>query len=209
MTARLRRWRKRFQGGRSPGRAWTRVAGRVGARPAPGSSEKDPALILDVDPWRLRVEKQVVSEGEARSVYTRARALFRAPHEFRLRVLPRKLLHRVAEALGVRRVTLGRKDFDGAFTVRSSGLGRARSLLARGRVVAPLVAHPRWSVEVKPASRKERRRLGSDVSTMTVHRRGLVTEEAELEALVRLARELMEELGRLGIASLRPVEEDT
>lgn len=201
-----RRKRASAGSGAAIGDVWRRAGERVGARPAPGSSDKDPELLLDVGGRTLRVAREVVSSGNSRIVFTRARVLFRTHTGFRLKVVPRNLLHRIVEAFGGRDVAVGRPDFDRRFTVRTDALGRTRSLLTRGGIASSLAAHPAWRVEIKPARWSERRRFGDDVFSLQLHRKGLVRDVPEMEAFLGLARELMEGLADLSIASPRVVD---
>lgn len=200
----------RTRGGRSTGsevaETWRRVAEAADGQMVPGSSGKDPALIVDVAGLTLEVEKEVVSTGQSAVVFTRARALFRAPDGFRLKVVRRNPLHRIAELFGGRDVRLGHRDFDRIFTVRTDAIGRARSLLARGTIVSALVEHPEWRLEVKPAGWTERRKLGGDVFGLQLRTRGLITDETVLEGFVAVATDLIEGLGELGVGVRRPVE---
>lgn len=194
----LRPTRRRKSRASSREEVFRRLSRRAGG--ALGEKAGRPAVRIHGPSGVVEVWTRLVSTGQVMVALTVVSARFRSGEDFRMTIRPRHAFHRLAELLGRTGLKTGRKDFDRAFTVRSNHPARARSLLLGSRIVPVLVSHRRWSLDVGPAGRSERRDRGGDLRQLALTRKEAVEDVRELADVAGVGGDLLERLVGLGLA---------
>lgn len=187
--------------------AWRRLGEERGGEVEVTSKGKPRRLCLPHRSWTIVLDTYVVQSGSTSSTYTRVRALFVRARPFVLRVTKRRPFHALGRLVGYRGVDLSYGPLDRKLFVRSDDATLARSLLRGTSVGQALIEDPGCKLEVKRPGRRIRKGAGGSVGEVQVRTAGEVREVARLRATVGLCTGTLDELGRLGVAIVEPVED--
>jgi hypothetical protein len=152
-------------------------------------------------PWWSRLDTYTVSTGTVTLTYTRVRAYFRGHRELRVRVRTRGAFDRLWSAMGFRSHLPVARELLDRFVVRGTPQPRVPSLFAGPELVATILSAKSLDLEMKPASRRSRKRYGEDTGVVVCQLNGVVTDVARLAAAVEVVRHTLEGLQRIGEAN--------
>lgn len=197
-------WRRRAKQRTSDRRrARQELANRLGGRLLVGKRDTADIVTVEHGPWALRFDTHVVSTGYTTIINTRVRCLARMRQPFKLVVRPRTALDRLVEALGFRGMPGGDRDFRARYVATGKPDSLLRTLLATDLPLA-FQARDGLRLEVKKASRKERKAYGVDTVALSVQTLGILTDVDALTGLFDVATVALDELARTGV--LAPLE---
>lgn len=186
---------------------WRAAAEELGGSFVPARGRRSDALRVDSGPWRIAVDTEAVSTGTSSTVFTRARAFYAGRRELRLKVVPRRPWHRWMEAVRGRRPFPVSPALLDRWTISGTPPARIPSVLSPGLVQA-LGGVPEARLDVGPASRRMRRRLGAGVGMVRCRTGGVVTKESVLVIMVTVVSHSLDALHRIGEASREPLPGD-
>lgn len=179
-------------------RARQELADRLGGQLLKGKRDTADVVVVEHGPWTVRLDTYVVSTGYTTVIHTRVRCLAHRRQAFGLVVRPRTALDRLAEALGFRGMPGGDRDFRARYVATGKPAPVLRALLASSLPEA-FRARDALRLDVKKASRKERRSWGADTVALSVQTLGILTDVDALAALFEVATVAVEEMARTGV----------
>ena len=192
---------------RKPSRreAWRQAAQLAGAEFLPGASPREDRVLVKHGAWRIWLDTYVVSTGQTAVTYTRVRAYFLGLRDLRLVVRRRNALDRLVEALGFGSRPPVSRALNERYVVRGKPPGRVPSLFSGMGLGEEILAVPSLRLEIKRPSRKSRRRFGQDSGVVVCRTTGVVRDPERLASMLRVVREALDALRRVGEADDREV----
>ncbi len=193
------RWRERAKQRTSDRRrARQELADRLGGRLLVGKRDTADVVVVKHGPWAVRFDTHVVSTGYTTIIQTRVRCLARRRQPFKFVVRPRTAVDRLVEALGFRGMPGGDRDFRARYVAIGKPDSLLRALLATDLPLA-FQARDGLRLEVKKASRKERKAYGVATVALSVQTLGILTDVDALTGLFDVATVALDELARTGV----------
>ena len=162
---------------------------------------------LEHGPWKVILDTYVVNTGQVTVTYTRARALYVAHDDFTLRITRKTVFTRVANAFGFYGLLIGDRAFEQKYKVTCSNDPRGRSLMADGRLRQLVMLAPSLQLGIRRQSWSKRRKAGDGVRAVGVQATGVVKDPDRLVNHVRLVTTTLDQLQRIGSASVESVVE--
>jgi len=194
-----RLWARLTKNDRRP--AWQAVADRLGGELEEGKGTRQDRALFRHGPWRIALDTYTVSTGNGAITYTRAQAHFRGHRDLRVTVRKRNAFDRIRSALGFGSPLPVARALLEAYVVKGRPGPRVPSLFTGTELVEVIVADPSVRLEVKPASRKSRKRFGADTGVVTCRKDGIVTDVDRLAGMVQVVRHALDALHRVGEAN--------
>jgi len=196
-------WARLTQNDRRP--AWREVAERLGGEMEEGGRTRGDRALFRHGPWRIALDTYSVSTGQGAITYTRTRAHFRGHRDLKVTVRRRNAFDRMWSALGFESPLPVARELLKACVVKGKPAPRVPSLFSGPELVEAIVADPSVRLEVKPAPRKSRRRLGADAGVVVCRTEGVVTDVDRLAGMVHVVCRVLDALHRVGEANQEEV----
>ncbi|MGD8319681.1 MAG: hypothetical protein PVJ02_04490 [Gemmatimonadota bacterium] len=180
--------------------AFRRVAEVAGGELLEGKRKSGDRVLFVRGPWRIWLDTYVVSTGQVTVIYTRVRAFFRGRRDLQVVVRKKSWLDRLVQGMGfgsplpVDRTLLER------YVVRGRPEPRVPSLFSAQGLTEAVLAVPSLRLQVKPASRKHRKRMGEDAGEVACQTTGVITDVEWLTGMVQVVAEALASLERVGEA---------
>lgn len=187
--------------------AWTALATLEGGDFREGKRASQDRVLFRHGPWHVWLDTYTQSTGQAQVTYTRLRAYFRGHRGLRVTVRRRNVFDRIFAALGfgsplpVSRALLER------WVVKGRPEPRVPSLFAGSSIVEAIRALEGFQLYVKRPGRGSRKRFGEDVGVLVCQGTGVITDVTRLAGMLRVMREMLDALHRVGEADLRELRE--
>jgi hypothetical protein len=124
--------------GPSRDQVWSQLAQEIGGDVVSRGFWRGKAVVAHVESWTVTLDLMHVDK----MVFTRLRALYVNPDDFRFNVRRRNVFSGLAEALGFHDVQVGYPAFDRAFVVKGTSEKKLRQLFANPRLRSLLSANP-------------------------------------------------------------------
>ena len=169
-----------------------------------GQGQK-PEIRVDHEHWTIIVDKHVVSNGQAATVYTRTRAYFLGNDDFAFRMSRRRWWTAIANIFRSE-ARIRDQALEEKYVFRTGHESRLRSFLQDGDVRRLILSQPSLHLEVKGLSWWRRRKLGSRVRVITAQTTGVVTEVERIVNFIELIRAGVDTLKRIGTAVPQEVD---
>jgi len=179
---------------------WREVAVLLDGELVEGKRPDQDKVLVGHGPWRIWLDTYIVSTGQVSVRYTRARACFRGWRELRVTVRTANIFDRMWRALfgsvrpGVSRALLEKH------VVKGKPEGRLPSLLLAGGLTDAILEAPSTSLQVKPASRRLRKRHGTGLGEVVCMTTSVAGGVNRLAAMVRLVGVTLDALAGIGEA---------
>jgi len=166
---------------------------------------KKPEIRVDHEHWTIIVDKHVVSNGQAATVYTRTRAYYLGNDDFGFRMSRRRWYSGIA-GFFVSDARIRDQALEEKYVFRTKHESRLRSFLQDGDVRRLILAQPSLRLEVKGLGWWPSRKVGSGVRVITARTTGVVTEADRIVNFIELIRAGVETLQRIGTAVPQEVD---
>jgi hypothetical protein len=133
-----------------PGREeiWRQLSDEIGARFVDGGWKGD-KVVARHGAWTVTLDIYTVSNGQSSMTFTRMRAPYFNPREFRFTIYRRGLFSGLATRFGMQDIEVHDEAFDRDFVVKGTNEAAVRELLANERIRALIAAQPRIHLSVK------------------------------------------------------------
>jgi hypothetical protein len=175
---------------------WRRLSHELGARHVPATFWNGDRIEVTHDAWTITLDTYF--SAASKSTYTRLRAPYVNPDDFRFTVYRRGLFSDLATWLGMQDVDVGHPEFDRDFVIKGTHEGRLRRLFENPAIRRLIDAQRSIHFSVHD-------RRGDGPSPATDELRfvvpGVIKDEARLRELFELFAETLDELHRMGTAS--------
>lgn len=191
----LRRW---F--GPSRDEIWRRLSEELGAEYVEGGFCRSARVEAAHGEWRMTLDTYTVSTGKTSAVYTRMRAPYVNPDEFRFTIYRRGVFSDVGKFFGMQDVEVGDPAFDRDFIVQGTDEARLRSLFSSRRMREVLQRQPAVHLSVKDDEGWLGTRFPDRVDVLTFVVVGVIKDIERLKALYELFAVTLDELCRIGAA---------
>ena len=182
--------------GPSRAEVWRQLSTEIGAQYVPGSFWKGDKVEATHEEWTIVLDTYAVSTGKVTIVFTRLRARFGNPSDFRFSVSRSGFFSSVADRLGFHDVQVGHERFDEEFVIRGNDEDRLRALFANARIRALLDAQPNVHFRLHDGDVWGIAKLPPDIDELEFTLAGVVKDIPQLKALFDLFAETLEEVGK-------------
>src|SRR5262245_23935396 len=124
--------------GPSRNEVWKKLAAEMQGLYISGSFATAPKVEVEHGYWTLTLDTYAVSTGKTVMCFTRMRAPFVNPENFRFRIYRKSVFSDLAKALGMQDIEIGDPPFDDEFIIQSTDEEKLRRLLWNDKLRALL-----------------------------------------------------------------------
>ena len=135
--------------GPSKDEMWRQLCGEIGADFIAGGFWRGSKVQARVKEWTITLDTHTVSHGEGGTTYTRMRAPYVNPDEFRFTIYRKGFFSGLGKMLGMQDIEVGHPAFDDAFIIKGNSESKLRALFANPRIRELIEAQPSIHLEVK------------------------------------------------------------
>ena len=183
---------------------WKQLSEQVQGRFVKGAFLKGDKVLVEHGPWTLTLDTYAVSTGKATVVFTRMRAPYVNPGQFRFNVYRESVFSGIAKRLGMQDIEIGDPPFDEGFIVKSNDPSRVRELLSNARMRELLSKQKDVHLEVRDDEGWFGTKFPDGVDELHFTVVGVIKDIERLKLLFDLFAETLDGLLRIGAAEDRP-----
>ena len=183
---------------------WRQLCAEIGADYVAGSFWKGDKVQVVHQQWTVTLDifSQTISTGKTTTViqYTRLRAPFVNPDQFRFRICRRSIFSDLAQWFGAQDVQVGHSEFDRDFVIKGTDEQRLRAFFDNPKLRELIAAQPRIDLSVKDDEGWFGAAFPEGVDELQFMAAGVIKDVAQLKLLFELFAEALEQLCRIGSA---------
>lgn len=183
---------------------WTKLSEEVHGKFVEGGWAKGDKVQVEHNDWTLTLDTYAVSTGKVTVVFTRMRAPFVNPTEFRFLVYRKSIFSGLGKFFGMQDIEVNDPPFDDDFIVQSTDESRVRQLLASPKIRQLIAAQKDVNFGVKDDEGWFGTKFPDGVDELHFAVPGIIRDVDRLKGLYDLFAETLDELCRLGAASNEP-----
>src|SRR5688572_23617141 len=133
-----------------PGREeiWRQLSDQIGAQFVDGGWRGD-KVVAKHGEWTVTLDTYTVSTGKTSVTFTRMRAPYFNPGEFRFTIYRRGLFSGIATRFGMQDIEVHDEVFDQDFVIKGTNEAAVRELMANARLRELIAAQPHIELTVK------------------------------------------------------------
>jgi hypothetical protein len=191
----LRKW---F--GPSKDEIWRLLSAEIGGQFVEGGFARGAQVRATHGDWTVTLDTYVVSTGHSTTVYTRMRAPYVNPSEFRFTIYRKGIFSDIGKMLGMQDIEVGDGDFDRDFIIKATDEHRVRALLSSARLRALIAAQPEMYLTVKDDEGWFGASFPQGVDELYFLVGGTIKDLDRLKGLYELFGEALDQLCRIGSA---------
>ena len=135
--------------GPSKDEIWRQLCSEIGADFVEGGFWRGSKVQARVKEWTITLDTHTVSHGKSSTTYTRMRAPYVNPDEFRFTIYRKGFFSGLGKMLGMQDIEVGHPAFDDAFIIKGNNESKLRALFANPRIRELIEAQPSIHLEVK------------------------------------------------------------
>lgn len=169
---------------------WQQLSTEINAQYVEGGFWKGDKVQATHGGWTVTLDTYTVSNGKTTVVYTRMRAPYENPTDFRFTIYRKGLFTGIAKWLGMQDATVGYEPFDEAFVIKGTDEGMLRALFSGTKLRELIEKQKDIHFTVKKGA-------------LHFHVTGVIKDIERLKLLFDLFGETLERLQ--AIASIKPV----
>ncbi len=191
----LRKW---F--GPSKEEIWKQLCAATGADYVEGGFWKGDKVQVKHGEWTITLDTYAVHTGKTTMHFTRLRAPYVNPGNFRFTIYRRGLFTEIAKLLGMQDIDVGHEEFDRDFVIKGTDEGKLRELFNSPRLRKLIAAQPQIHLAVRDDEGWWGVHFPADTDELyfTVH--GIIKDVERLKSLFELFAETLDQLCRIGSA---------
>jgi hypothetical protein len=183
---------------------WRKLSEEIQAQYVPGEFWKGDKVVAEHGEWTLTLDTYTVSTGKVTVVYTRMRAPYVNPGEFRFTVYRKSVFSGIAKFFGMQDVEIGDAPFDDGFIIQATNESRVRELLANPRLRELISRHKDIQLSVKDDEGWFGATFPDGVDELHFVVAGVIKDIDRLKLIFDLFAETLDQLTRMGAADARP-----
>ena len=191
----LRKW---F--GQSKEEMWRQLSSETGADYVKGGFWKGAKVQASHGQWIITLDTYAVSTGKSTMVFTRLRAPYVNPDQFRFKIYRRGFFSDIGKRLGMQDIEVGYPDFDRDFIIKGTDEGKLRALFDNPRVRELIIAQPQIHFMVKDNEGSFGPNFPDDTDELCFHVSGIIKDVERLKLLFELFAETLDQLCHIGSA---------
>jgi hypothetical protein len=186
--------------GPSKQEVWRKLSTDLQARYVEGGFWKGDKVQVAHGEWIITLDTYVVSTGKSSIPFTRLRAPYVNPDQFRFTIYRRGLFSDIGKWFGMQDVTVGHADFDREFIIKGTSESKLHALFDNPRIRELITAQPQIRLTVKDHEGYfgPDFPLNTDELCFTVA--GVIKDVERLRQLFELFAETLDHLCRIGSA---------
>jgi hypothetical protein len=178
---------------------WRQLSSEIQAEYLPGTFWKGDKVVVVHREWTITLDTFVVSTGKTTVRFTRLRAPYVNPDNFRFNIYRKSVFTGLGKFLGMEDVTVGFPEFDEDFVIKGND-PKVIALFQNARLRELISAQKRIRFSVKDSEGVFGPVYPENVDTLEFVVRGVIKDVARLKLLFDLFAETLDELCRLGSA---------
>jgi hypothetical protein len=186
--------------GPSKGEIWSQLSQEIGADYQDGGFFSKSSVRLAYRQWEITLDTYTVSTGKSSSTYTRIRAPFVNPDDFRLNVYRESVFSWVGKKLGLQDIEIGDPFFDEQFVIQGQPEDMVRRLLENGRIRELIQAQPGIQFSIKDDEGWFGAKFPEGVDELYFSVHGVIKDVPRLKDLFELFATVLDELCRMNPA---------
>jgi hypothetical protein len=179
---------------------WRQLCAETGADYVEGGFWKRAKVQATHKEWIVTLDTYAVSTGKTTMVFTRLRAPYVNPDQFRFTIYRHGLFSEIASWLGMQDVKVGFEDFDRDFVIKGTDEGKLRALFGNPKLRELVVAQPEIHLTVKDNDGGWGADFPPDTDELCFHVQGVIKDVERLKLLFALFAETLDQLCRIGSA---------
>lgn len=179
---------------------WRQLCSEIGAEFVEGSFWKGGKVQAHVGEWTLTLDTYTVSDGHTSTTYTRMRAPYVNPDEFRFTIYRHGIFSGLGKLLGMQDLEVGDFEFDEAFIIKGNDEAKVCELFADAKLRALFAAQPKIRLLVKDDEGWFGARFPEGVDELYFQVVGVIKDLDQLKGLFELFAATLERLCRIGAA---------
>jgi hypothetical protein len=180
---------------------WGQLCKEIGCELIQNGRWKGSKVRLQVGPWTIVLDTHTVSDGESSTTYTRLRAPFLNPGEFRFQLYRKGPFSALGKTLGMQDIEVGDPEFDEAFIIKSNDEAIVRELLANPTIRQIIQAQPRVWLEIKDNEGWFGTKFPDDADELLFLAPGVIKDVALLKSLFDLFATMLDQLCRIRVTT--------
>jgi hypothetical protein len=150
--------------------------------------------------WTITLDTFTVSTGKSVIVFTRLRAPYVNPDQFRFTIHRRGLFSDLGKWFGMQDVRVGHADFDRDFIIKGTNESKLRDLFASAKLRERIAAQPQIHLTVKDHEGYFGPTFPPDTDELCFHVAGVIKDVERLKQLFDLFAETLDQLCQIGSA---------
>lgn len=128
---------------------WRQLSDEIGGEFVEGSFTKSSRVKVQIKEWVVTLDTFTVSTGNSSTTYTRMRAPYVNPDQFRFTIYRRSVFSNLGKLLGMQDVCIGEAAFDDAFIIKANDEAKVRKLFQIAKLREMVASQPRIHLTVK------------------------------------------------------------
>ena len=182
---------------------WRQLSQEIGAEFIEGGLWKGNKVQAHVGTWTITLDMYTVNTQHSHITYTRMRAPYVNPEEFRFTIYRKGIFSELGKLLGMQDIEVGDPEFDAAFIIKGSDEYRVRDLFANAQIRKMVQAQPKIRLDVKDTEGWFGPKFPEDVDELHFQVVGVIKDVERLKALFDLFATVLDQLCRIGSAYKR------
>ncbi len=179
---------------------WRQLCEEIGAEFVDGGFWKGKKVQVHVQPWTITLDTYSVNTQHSHVEYTRMRAPYMNPEDFRFTIYRKGLFSELGKLLGMQDIEVGDPEFDEAFIIKGNDEARVQNLFADARLRELVKVQPTIRLDVKDSEGWFGPKFPENVDELHFQVVGVIKDVDRLKSLVDLFAAVLEQLCRIGSA---------
>ena len=179
---------------------WHKLCQEIGADFVEGGAWQGDKVQATHGEWTITLDVYHVHTGKVPMAFTRLRAPYVNPDQFRFRVSKRGLFSGVGKLLGLQDVEVGYRDFDRDFIIKGNDKAKLKALFANERLRQLLSAQPDVYFEVQDDEGYFGPTYPPNTDSLVFVASGMIDDVARLKSLFDLFAVTLDQLCLIGSA---------
>lgn len=135
--------------GPSQNKVWRQLIEKIGGEFIPGGVVEPAKVKARVRDWTVTLDTYTVSHNNLTTKFTRIRAPYVNPDNFRFTIYRRGVFSNLGKFFGMQDIEIGNRDFDEAFIIKSNDEGKVRRLFQMAQLREIVDSQPQIYLAVK------------------------------------------------------------
>lgn len=179
---------------------WQQLANQIGGIFSDAGFFGKRKVLVRVKQWTITLDTYTVSNGKTSTTYTRIRAPYVNPDNFRFSIYRSNVFYEIAKKFGMQDVEIGDSKFDQDFIIKGNNVEKIRRLLSFPNLRELIAAQPRIYFQVKDDEGWFGTHFPEGVDELSFHVHGVIKDIEQLKSLFTLFAVTLNYLCHIGSA---------
>ncbi|GAB3948127.1 hypothetical protein GCM10028805_21730 [Spirosoma harenae] len=179
---------------------WQQLAKEIQADFIEGGFWKGSRVLANVKEWTITLDTYTVATGKTYITFTRLRAPYVNPDNFRFKIYRKGVFSNLGKMLGMQDVEVGYPDFDEQFIIQGTDEYKLQQLFQNVNVRELIETQPEITLEVKDDQGWLMESVPENVDILSFQVVGVIKDIERLKQLYELFAEVLNQLCHIGSA---------